>query len=57
MICKICKSKKIKDLTGGLGTSRNYYCIDCKAHWYDGKWYTKEEWEKWINEEDNLHKK
>lgn len=27
------------------------YCYKCGSHWYDGKYYTAEEWYRWINEE------
>ena len=47
--CKFCKSNKTTDLTGGLGKKRNIYCHDCKAHWWDGKWWTKAEWNTFIN--------
>jgi len=47
MVC-ICGSHKIKDLTNGLGEGRNYYCPDCKAHYYNGRWWTRAQWEQYI---------
>lgn len=29
----------------------HYYCPDCKAHWFRGKFYNQKEWDKWVNEE------
>ena len=44
MTCKICKGRKIQSLG-----KENIYCPDCGAHYYKGKWWTKKEWENWIN--------
>jgi len=40
----------MSDLTKGLGKNPNYYCHNCNAHYWKGKWYTTKEWEEWINE-------
>lgn len=48
--CNICKENKIKDLTCGLGSIRHYYCVNCYAHYYRGNWYTRKQWEKYIND-------
>lgn len=29
----------------------NIYCPKCKAHHYKGDWYTRQEWEAWIEGE------
>lgn len=44
-----CPSPKIKDLTNGLGDMRNYYCMTCKAHEYSGRFYTRKQWDDWVN--------
>jgi DNA-directed RNA polymerase subunit RPC12/RpoP len=48
--CKEC-GKEMYDLTHGRGEKRNYICHRCGAHLWDGKWYTLEEWEAYVNEE------
>ena len=48
--CIYC-NESMYDLTHGYGEIRNYHCR-CDAHYYKGKWYTKEEWFNWINSED-----
>ena len=47
-----CNNPNIGDLTHGYDEHRNYYCHKCGAHLWKGKTYTKEEWERWINELD-----
>lgn len=49
--CKICNKNTIKDLTNGLGSTRHYYCINCYSHYYRSVWYTKKQWEKYIEED------
>lgn len=39
------------DLTKGKGEKRNYIAYCCYSHYFDGKFYTCEEWEKWVNED------
>jgi hypothetical protein len=39
------------DLTQGLGKERHYYCRKCKSHWYKGRFWTKQQWDDWINED------
>ncbi len=29
----------------------HFYCGDCKSHWWKGKEWSEEEWEKFVNEE------
>jgi hypothetical protein len=31
--------------------NKNYICLNCKAHKYNDKWYTKKEWFKYVNED------
>lgn len=38
------------DLTHGKGEHRNYICYTCNSHEWKGKFYTKKEWEVWIND-------
>lgn len=49
MECKECGSL-MTDLTKGQGKRRHFYCHDCKAHCWDGKWFDLQAWEEWINE-------
>lgn len=47
------------DLTHGYGKHRNYICLNktydflgpCHGHHWKGKWYTKEEWEEFVNDD------
>ncbi len=50
---KCCKKKKVQDLTQGLGPVRHYICKSCKSHLYKDKFYTKKEWDSWINSPDD----
>ena len=43
-----CGSRKLTDITGGLGAERNYYCPDCRRHYYLGRWWTKAEWAGYV---------
>lgn len=45
-----CEHPSKKDLTQGLGATRNIYCPDCKCHWYNEKFYTRDEWEVYVND-------
>lgn len=47
---KNCTHPYRTDLTRGKGEVRNIYCPTCDWHLYKGKEYTKEEWNKWIND-------
>jgi hypothetical protein len=47
-----CDKQQQKDLTQGLGHESHMFCQACKAHEYDGKFYTKQEWEVYINQEE-----
>ena len=51
---KKCDHKGKKDLTQRQGKERHMYCPKCKAHWWKGKFYTKKEWDKWMNEKIEL---
>lgn len=66
MKCKYC-GNKMHDLTHGKGKHRNWICLPsrmafgarrvfngCLAHNWKDKWYTQAEWDKWINEEENV---
>lgn len=53
MTCKICGSGCVSDLTNGYGSLRNYYCHTCHAHLFRDKWYSKSEWEIWIEKFEN----
>lgn len=44
-----CQTPRIKDLTNGLGDVRNYYCMSCNAHEYDGLLYSRKQWDDWVN--------
>lgn len=41
---------KATDLTHGKGEVRNYYCVRCNLHFYNGKEWTKKEWDKYVND-------
>jgi hypothetical protein len=47
---KACKHERRKDLTNGLGVERNFYCPDCKTHWYKGKIWPEKEWNAYVND-------
>jgi hypothetical protein len=47
---KDCTHKNKKDLRQGL-TPPHYYCPDCKGHWYGGRFWTRAEWDEWVNDE------
>ena len=32
--------------------TKHHYCTLCKGHWWDGRFWTREEWETYINAED-----
>jgi hypothetical protein len=48
--CLLCKSDTINDLTKGKGEIRNYYCPNCRAHFYKGKWWTWQDWDRYVEE-------
>ena len=48
MKCEICNNNEMNDLTHGSGLHRNYYCPNCKGHYWAGIWYTKKEWDKYT---------
>ena len=28
---------------------KHLYCADCKGHFFEDRWWSQEEWDKWIN--------
>jgi len=57
-----CKHKrKIDFTTWSFGDEKHiehFFCPNCKAHWFKGKYYNKEQWEEYINgPEDEEEKK
>lgn len=44
-----CKHENRIDLTHGLGEGRNFYCPDCKTHWYKGKMWSEKEWNDYVD--------
>ncbi len=48
-----CGSPAVKDLSQGLGENRHFYCCNCKSHKWKGSFYTRQEWEEWINGEEH----
>lgn len=51
MNCKFCKAE-MTDLTKGKGEHPNWYCHDCKGHYWKGVWYTQKEWDAWLEEDE-----
>ena len=47
-----CRAPQVKDLSQGLGELRHFYCAGCKAHTYRGVFYTRRQWDEWVNSED-----
>lgn len=35
----------------------HYFCHTCKSHYYNNKYWTKKEWENWIEEIDKKDNK
>ena len=33
-----------------LKNNRHYYCPNCKCHWYAGRFWTRAEWDAYVNE-------
>jgi len=46
--CGLCGSTSLTDLGHGHGNG-TVICNTCGAHWWKS-WYTRKEWEAWINE-------
>lgn len=50
-----CKHEHKKDFScysfGDRKRIEHEYCPDCKGHWFKGVFWTKDEWEKWINDD------
>lgn len=47
---KTCDHRNKIDLSQGLGPDRHYYCPVCKCHWYAGRFWTRAEWDEYVNE-------
>jgi hypothetical protein len=47
-----CSHREHNDLSNGIGPKRHLLCAKCKAHFYDGKFWSAREWEEWINGEE-----
>ncbi len=47
---KDCKHPNKKDLTQGLGKTRNHFCPYCKMHWYLDREWTEAQWEIFVND-------
>ncbi len=60
--CGVCGSSKIFDITHSRGNHRNIICFGkarsfspvCHGHYWKGKWYTSQDWDKWLEEVDNV---
>jgi hypothetical protein len=52
-----CKHEKKTDLTHGKGELRNFYCPDCKTHWYKGKIWSEEQWDDYVNDIEGFPKR
>ena len=46
-----CACHSTTDLSHGLGEDRHYFCNSCRSHYYKGREWTKEEWEKEYEED------
>lgn len=45
-----CTNSYVQDLAYGLRDGeRHFYCCWCQSHAYNGRKYTKKEWETWVN--------
>lgn len=45
-----CDHRGKTDLTKGKGETRNYYCPRCQCHWYLGKFWTKTQWDEYVED-------
>jgi len=52
-----CQHRNLSDFDffrfGDDKVTEHKYCYHCKSHWFDGEFYTEDEWFNWINEEDD----
>lgn len=52
-----CKHENVKDFScysfSDQKRIKHDYCPDCKGHWFGGRFWTKQEWERWINEDNS----
>lgn len=46
-----CNHEKMTSLRPFYGTEDHLYCPECKGHQYGGRWWSKQDWEEWINSE------
>jgi hypothetical protein len=53
--CGLCGSTSLTDLGHGNGNG-TVICNTCGAHWWK-RWYTRKEWEAWINEPNDPHQR
>lgn len=43
-----CEHKNVATLSQSI---ENRVCLTCGHHWYEGKEYTRAEWDEWMNSE------
>lgn len=46
-VCGKCGSRKLDSLARGHGKG-TVVCLDCDAHYWDGTWRTRAEWDLWV---------
>lgn len=46
---KECEHSNKTNLAPFSAAPQHLYCPTCGGHWYKGKFYTKKEWEEWVN--------
>ena len=46
---KCCKKPHINQLNTGKDSIKHLYCAKCKSHYWDGEFYTQEQWEEYVN--------
>jgi hypothetical protein len=54
MIDKNCEHAQATNLRPFYGTTPHLFCPACKSHQYNGEWYTKSQWDAWVND-SSLH--
>ncbi len=47
-----CSHELAIDLTHGKGEHHNWWCPNCKTHWFKDKEYSPDQWDKWLEEAD-----
>ena len=48
--CGVCGGGRLDDLARLDRDNPNVICFDCGGHFYKGRWWTKDEWFKYVNE-------